>query len=85
MSLTGLGSLVIPISTGETCGISIGNKLIYENTKNNMTKNQQTNKSSDKLCKKPVQDNVIDKYQHESVCNNFTSYVDETKNNLFFS
>ena len=30
LSLTGIGLIVIPISTATTCGLSIGNKILYE-------------------------------------------------------
>ena len=33
--------------------------------------------------KKSLQDNVIDKSEFESLCNIFTKYVDETKNEFF--
>ena len=29
-SLNGIGFIVIPISTATTCGLSIGNKVLYE-------------------------------------------------------
>ena len=40
-------------------------------------------KSFDKLHRKSLQGNVIDKNGYESVCNIFTKYVDETKNESF--
>ena len=40
---------------------------------------QQTFKPFDKLSRKSLQDNVIDKSGYESFCNIFTKYVDETK------
>ena len=30
LSLTGIGLIAIPISTARACGLSIGNKVIYE-------------------------------------------------------
>ena len=37
LSLTGIGLIVIPISTASACALSIGNKVLYETilTKNN--------------------------------------------------
>ena len=35
------------------------------------------------LYRKSLQDNVIDKNEYESLCNIFTKYVDENKNESF--
>ena len=90
LSLTGIGLIVIPISTATACGLSIGNKVLYEiiiDKHNNYEKlyerDQQTIESFDKLQRKSLQDNVIDKTEYESLCNNFTKYVDENKNESF--
>ena len=90
MSLTGVGLKVIPISTATACGLSIGNKVPYEIIINKYNKykklykkDQQTIKSFDKLYRKSLQDNVIDKTEYESLCNTFTKYVDENKNKSF--
>ena len=53
------------------------------NTKNNMEKTNNLLNLLIKLYRKTLQDNVIDKTQSESLCNNFTKYVDETKNESF--
>ena len=83
--------IVIPISTATACGLSIGNKVIYEIIINKYNKykklyegDQQTIKSFDKLYGKSLQDNIIDKSEYESLCIIFTKYVDETKMNLFY-
>ena len=52
-------------------------KKLYE-------KDQQTIKSFDKLYRKSLQDNMIDKSEYEILCNFFNRYVDETKNESFF-
>ena len=90
LSLTGIGLIVIPISTATACGLSIGNKVLYEIILNKYNKHkklyerdQQTIKSFDKLYRKSLQDNVIDKTEYESLCNVFTKYVDENKNESF--
>ena len=90
LSLTGIGSIVIPISTASACALSIGNKVVYEIIINKYNKNkkqyekdQQTIKSFDKLYRKSLQDNIIDKTEYESRCNIFTNYVDENKNESF--
>ena len=90
LSLTGIGLIAIPISTATACGLSIGNKVIYESIINKYNKykkqyerDQQTIKSLDKLYRKSLQDNVIDKTEYESLCNNFTKYIAENKNESF--
>ena len=90
LRLTRIGLIAITISTAAACGLSIGNKVIYEIiiNKNNkykkpLEKDQQTIKSFDKLYGKSLQDNVIDKSEHESLCNLFTEYVEETKKESF--
>ena len=90
LSLTGIGLIAIPISTASACALSIGNKVIYEMIINNYNKykkqyekDQQTIKSFDKLYRKSLQDNVIDKTEYESLCNIFTKYTNENKNESF--
>ena len=90
LSLTGIGLIAIPISTATACGLSIGNKVLYEIIINKYNKykklyerDQQTIKSFDKLYRKSLQDNVIDKNEYESLCNIFTKYVDENKTESF--
>ena len=91
LSFTGNGLIAIPKSTATACGLSIGNRVIYEIIINKYNKHkklyerdQQTPKSFDKLYRKPLQYNVIDKSEYESSCNLFTKYVDENKNESFF-
>ena len=55
----------------------------YNKNKKQNEKDQQTTKSFDKLYRKSLQDNVIDKSEYESLCNIFTKYVDENKNESF--
>ena len=90
LSLTGIGLIVIPISTATACGLSVGNKVLYEIIINKYNKykklyerDQNTIKSFDKLYRKSLQDNVIDKNEYESLCNIFTKYIDENKNVSF--
>ena len=89
MSLTGIGLMAIPISTSTACGLLIGNKELHEITINKYNKNkklyekdQQTIKSFDKLYRKPLQDNVIDKTEYENLCNISTKNVDENESFL---
>ena len=90
LSVTGIGLIVLPISAGIACGLSLGNKLLHKLIKNNYNKfkklyerDQNTIKSFDKLYRKSLQDNVIDKHEYENLCNIFTKYVDENKNESF--
>ena len=68
LSLTGFGLLVIPISSGFACGLTLTIQVLYElimNKHNDFEKYyeraQQTVDSCDKLYEKCSQDNVIDK------------------------
>ena len=79
LSLTGIGLIAIPISTATACGLSIGNKVIYEIIINNTInveklyeRDQQTTKSFHKLYRRSIQENIIDKNEYESLCNIFT-------------
>ena len=90
LSITGIGLIVLPISTGIACGISLGNKILhkliinkYNKYKKLYERDKQTIKSFDKLYRKSLQDNVIDKTEYDILCNFFTKYVDENKNESF--
>ena len=90
LSLTGIGLIAIPISTATACGLSVGNKVFYEIIINKYNKykklyerDQNTIKSFDKLYRKSLQDNKIEKTDYESLCNIFTKYVDANKNEFF--
>ena len=90
LSITGIGMIVLPISAGIACALSLGNKILhkliinkYNKYKKLYERDQNTIKSFDKLYRKSLQDNVIDKSEHESLCNIFTRYVDENKNESF--
>ena len=90
LSITGIGLIALPISAGIACGLSLGNKVLnkliinkYNKYKKQYERDQQTIKSFDRLYKKSLQDNVIDKTEYESLCNIFTKYVDENKNESF--
>ena len=82
--------IVLPISAGIACGISLGNKILhkliinkYNKYKKQYERDQNTIKSFDKLYRKSLQDIVIDKTEYDSLCNIFTKYVDENKNESF--
>ena len=90
LSVTGIGLIVLPISACIACGLSLGNKILHKLTINKYNKykkqyerDQNTIKSFDKLYRKSLQDNVIDKTEYENLCKIFTKYVDENKNESF--
>ena len=90
LSVTGICLIVLPISTGIACAISLGNKILHKLIINNYNKykkqferDQNTIKSFDNLYRKSLQDNIFDKSEYESLCNIFTKYVDENKNESF--
>ena len=90
LSVTGVGLIILPISAGIACGLSLGNKVLhklitnkYNNYKELYERDQQTIKSFDKLYRKSLQDNIIDKTEYDNLCNIFTKYVDENKNESF--
>ena len=91
LSVIGIGLIVLPISAGIACILSLGNKILhkliinkYNKYKNQYEREQQKIKSFDKLYRKSLQDNVIDKNEYQSLCNIFTEYVDENKNESVF-
>ena len=90
LSVIGIGLVVLPISAGIACGLSLGNKILhkliinkYNKYKKQYERDQNTIKSFDKLYRKSLHDNVIDKSEYENLCNIFTRYVDENKNESF--
>ena len=90
LSITGIGLIFLPISAGIACGLSLCNKVLhkliinkYNKYKKQYEKDQNTIKSFDKLYRKSLQDNTIDKTEYESLCNIFTKYVDENKDESF--
>ena len=73
------------------CTLSLGNKVLhktiinkYNKYKKHFERDQNTIKSFDKLYRKSLQNNIIDKTEHESLCNIFTKYIDGKKMNLFY-
>ena len=90
LSVTGIGLIVLPITAGIACTLSLGNKILhklilnkYNKYKKQYEKDQNTIKSFDNLYRKSLQDNIIDKTEYDSLCNFFTRYVDENKNESF--
>ena len=90
LSITGIGLIILPISAGIAGSLSLGNKVLhnliinkYNKYKKQYERDQQTIKSFDKLYRKSLQDNIIDKTEYESLCNFFTKYINENKNESF--
>ena len=90
LSITGIGLIVLPISAGIACTLSLGNKILHKSVINKYNKykkqyerDQNTIKSFDKLYRKSLQDNIIDKTEYDSLCSIFTKYIDENKNESF--
>ena len=91
LSITGVSLIILPISAGIVCALSLSNKVLHKLIMNNYNKykkqyerDQLTIKSFDKLYRKSLQDNTIDKNEYDSLCNILTKYVDEKKMNLFY-
>ena len=83
--------VVLPISAGIDCTLSLGNKVLHKLNKNKYNKyqkqyerDQQTIKTFDKLYRKSLQDNIIDKNEYDSLCNFFTKFIDENKNESLY-
>ena len=89
LSITGVGLKILPISARIACTLSLSNKVLHKLiiNKNKYKKqyegDQQTIKPFDKLYRKSLQNNLIDKSEYGSLCNVFTEYLDETKNESF--
>ena len=90
LSITGIGLIILPISAGIACTLSLGNKVLhkliinkYNKYKKQYERDQQTIKPFDKLYRKSLEDNIIDENEYENLCNIFTRYQDETKNEYF--
>ena len=68
LSVTGVGLHILPISAGNACTLSLGNKVLqkiiinkYNKYKKQYEKDQNNIKSFDKIYRKFLQDSVIDK------------------------
>ena len=90
LSINAIGLIILPISAGIACTLSLGYKILhklimskYNEYKKRYERDQQTIKSFDKLYRKSLQDNVIDKTEYEGLCNIFTKCLEETKNESF--
>ena len=91
LSLTGIELMAIPISITLTCGLSFGNKVIYEKiiykyntSKTQYEKDKQTNIIFDKNYRKSIQDNKIDKLSMKVYVNFLLNIWKKQKLNLFY-
>ena len=71
-----IGSIVLPISAGTVCNLSLGNKILYEmimskykKYKKQHEKDQQTINFFDNFYRRSSRDTVIDKNENESLYN----------------
>ena len=90
LSVTGVGLIILPISAGIACSLSLGNKILhklfinkYNKYEKQYERDQNTIKFFDKLYRKSLQDNIIDKTEYDSLCNIFTKFIDQNKNEPF--
>ena len=84
------GLIAIPFSVEAACGLSIGNKVIYEVVmqkfdlyKKQYKKVRQTFKSFDNFYKKSLEDNLSDICEKESLCNFSLSTLMKQKMKVF--
>ena len=90
LSVTGVGLNILPISARIACILSLGNKVLhkliinkYNKDRKQYDRDQQTIKSFEKLYRKTLQDNVIDKNEYDSLCNILTKSIEENQNESF--
>ena len=90
LTIRGIGLNISPILAGIACALSLSEKVLHKmiikkckSYKNEYEKDQKTIKFSDKFYRESLQDKVIDKSEYESLCNHFTKFLDETKNESF--
>ena len=91
LSLTGIGLVVIPISTSTASGLPVGKKVVNEMIINKYIKYkklceraQQSIKSFDNIYRESLQGNVIKKKEYDSLGIIFSNSLDETKNDFFY-
>ena len=91
LSVTGVGLIVLPVSAGIACTLSLTNKVLhkiitnkYNKYKKQLEKYEQTFMFFSKVYRKYLQDKTIDKTEYESLCNFFKNYIDKTKKEFFY-
>ena len=88
LSITGIGLIILPISAGIACGLSLGNKVLHKliiNKCNKYKKQYERDQQTIKYLINYTENlyNVIDKTEYESLCKIFTKNFDENKNESF--
>ena len=88
--LTGIGCIVIPISSAVSSGLSISKNILHEKVMENYNqdkkqyeKDQQTTIFFDKLYRKSLQGNLNDKIEYDYLSNVYTEFSDKIKNESF--
>ena len=78
-SITGIRLIVLLISAGFACTLSLGNKILLKMITNKSNKYkkqhekvQQTIKSFDKIYRESLRDKIVDRSLYEPLCNIFT-------------
>ena len=74
LTIVSFGLIILPIAARIVCAVSLGRKVLHKsvmnknnNNKKQYEKDQQAKKTFDKPYRKPLQDNVIDKNEYESL------------------
>ena len=92
LNFRGIGLIARPKPSGRACGLMIGNEVVYKiimqkynKYKKQCEKDQQNNKSFDKLYGKYLQDIVIDRNEYESFCSFSLKMLVKLKMNHFLN
>ena len=91
LSITGIGLIILPISAGIACGLSLGNKVLhriiinkYNKYKKQYERDQQTIKSFDKLYRKSLKIMLLIKLNMKVFIIFLLNILMKTKMNLFY-
>ena len=91
LSVTANGLIVVPFSPGFACALSLAINLIhrmiiikYNIYRKQYEKDQQSNKCFNELCRKVLQGTIFLRNENESLCDIFTKYLEESKNDIFY-
>ena len=86
LSITGNALIVLPVSAGIACTLSLVNKVLhtliinkYKKYKKHFEKDQVIKKFFDKIYRNSLQDKLFDKKGSESLSNIYTKCMEETK------
>ena len=91
LSITGVGLIILPVSAGIACTLSLRNKVLhkiiinkYKKRKKQYEQDQQNFKSFDKLYRKFFQKNVIDETDYDTYVIFLLNMLIKTKMNLSY-